>query len=153
MVRRLLDSSADVNAITGYENKTALEGATENGHLEVVNKLLETGADVNTAAEHKGNTALQAASKRGQLEMVSRLLDAGADVNVANCGTISAIKAAVAGKHGEVSLKLLDAGAHSNDVHWDLRTKTLHDAAESGNFEVVNRLIDAGADVNSNTLY
>ncbi|EXL40290.1 hypothetical protein FOCG_17178, partial [Fusarium oxysporum f. sp. radicis-lycopersici 26381] len=59
--------------------RTALQAASEGGHIQVVERLLEAGANVNAAAAARyGRTALQAASAGGHIQVVKRLLNAGA---------------------------------------------------------------------------
>ncbi|KAF8456825.1 ankyrin repeat-containing domain protein, partial [Kalaharituber pfeilii] len=60
-----------------YDN-IALQGASSNGHIEIVNLLLAAGADVNVQGRYS-DTALQGASSNGHIEIVKLLLAAGAD--------------------------------------------------------------------------
>jgi len=63
VVNRLLEKGANVNAAPAEEGgRTALQGASEGGHIEVVNRLLEKGANVNAEPAYRGGrTALQGA--------------------------------------------------------------------------------------------
>jgi len=57
-----------------YNERTALQAASEGGHLEVVKLLLEHKADVKAATgRYKGITALEAATRGGHLEVVNVL--------------------------------------------------------------------------------
>lgn len=56
---------------------TALQEASEGGHLEIAKPLLEHGADVNVAVGTNG-TALHAASYKGHLKIIKLLLEKGA---------------------------------------------------------------------------
>jgi len=60
VVNRLLEKGADVNAAPASSfGRTALQAASEGGHLAVVDRLLEQGTDFNAApASSFGRTAL-----------------------------------------------------------------------------------------------
>lgn len=79
----LLDAGADGNA-QGGEYSSALQAASDRGHLNIITKLIDAGAgaDVNS---------LQAASKREHVLVVRMLKEAGAndlDGNCSNAGRI-----------------------------------------------------------------
>eukprot|EP00242_Pyramimonas_sp_CCMP2087_P001271 CAMPEP_0198227982 /NCGR_PEP_ID=MMETSP1445-20131203/111440_1 /TAXON_ID=36898 /ORGANISM="Pyramimonas sp., Strain CCMP2087" /LENGTH=101 /DNA_ID=CAMNT_0043908201 /DNA_START=12 /DNA_END=313 /DNA_ORIENTATION=+ len=61
---------------------TALMGAAQGGHTEVVRELLHKGADAN-ATDDDGETALMRAAWKGHTEVVRELLQKGADANAA----------------------------------------------------------------------
>ncbi|RKK66726.1 hypothetical protein BFJ69_g15146 [Fusarium oxysporum] len=77
--RDLTTERADVNAQGGWLGN-ALQAASYEGNLEVVQLLLGNGADVNAEGGRLGN-ALQAASINGNRGIVQLLLDNGAVVN------------------------------------------------------------------------
>src|SRR5262249_59703013 len=79
MVKKLLDSGADVNAKFG-DSSTVLMGAAQAGQIEIVRALLAAGASVN-AQTRDGTTALLVAAQAGRAPIVRGLIDAGADVN------------------------------------------------------------------------
>ncbi|EXK26994.1 hypothetical protein FOMG_16432 [Fusarium oxysporum f. sp. melonis 26406] len=68
-----MTEGSNVNA-QGGEYGNALQAASLNGNLRVVQLLLDNGADVN-AEDGKYGNALQAASRNGNLEVVQLLLD------------------------------------------------------------------------------
>jgi ankyrin repeat protein len=80
LVQTLLNTSADVNALGGGENGTALHSASLAGHLDLVNLLIECGADVNAGGGYYGHPLL-AACFHHQYEIVKALVEHGADVN------------------------------------------------------------------------
>ena len=114
IVKLLLDKEAwvNVNAPGGlYGN--ALQGASSEGHITVVQMLLDKGTDINAQGGYYGN-ALQAASYGGYDKVVQMLLDKGADVNAQGglCG--NALHAALYGGHDKVVQMLVNNGADVN---------------------------------------
>ena len=110
IVRLLLDHGADVN-IKGGRYDSALQAASYRGSESIVQLLLDHGADAN-AQGGKYETALRAASSEGHKNTVQILLDYGANVNSQGGGIYSTpIQAALAGRHAEVSVLLLERGA------------------------------------------
>ncbi|KAJ0135112.1 Glutathione S-transferase psoE [Fusarium oxysporum f. sp. albedinis] len=154
VVDRLLNAGADVNAAAAAEEgRTALQAASEGGHIQVVERLLEAGANVNAAAAaEEGRTALQAASAGGHIQVVERLLNAGANISAAAAARYgrTALQAASAGGHIQVVERLLNAGANISAAAAARYGRTaLQAASEGGHIQVVERLLDAGADVNA----
>lgn len=139
-------------SVTRYNGRTALQAASERGHLEVVKKLLDLGADVNAQASPTGGrTALQAAACHGQTAIVRLLLDSGADVNAsaARYAGFTALQAACFNGDAALVKLFLDIGADMYAIGGGYRDgMALHAAAQSGSVEIVQQLIDAGCDVN-----
>mmetsp|Transcript_28242 Transcript_28242/g.63924 ORF Transcript_28242/g.63924 Transcript_28242/m.63924 type:complete len:182 (-) Transcript_28242:429-974(-) len=86
-VRTLLSASAE--SVAGFIDKTvdggtALHGASQGGHADVVELLLDGGAAIDAKSNEEGKTALHWASWLGSIEVVQLLLDRGADKET-NC--------------------------------------------------------------------
>jgi ankyrin repeat protein len=143
-IRTLLQKRVDVNT-PQIDGMTALHWATYQDDLETEELLVRAGANVN-AANRYGVTPLSLACTNGNGAMVELLLKAGADPNTALPGGETPLMTAA--RVGELaSVKaLLSRGAsvHSKD---DRHGQTaLMWAAAEGHAEVVQELINAGAD-------
>jgi ankyrin repeat protein len=80
MVRVLIDRGADLHALGGEEQFTALHAAIMQEHLAVAQTLLARGAKVNQASA-SGLTPLMMAVATGSVPMVEAILAQNPDVN------------------------------------------------------------------------
>lgn len=151
-VRLLLDAGADVDGCDS-EGRTALRAAAWGGHEEIVLTLLDYGAQVDKP-DSKGRTPLIAAAYMGHHEAVEILLDHNAEVDLADGDGRTALSVAAlcvptaAGVkgYGEVASLLLERGADPGHRDHDGMTPLLL-AAYEGHDDVVELLLEAGADV------
>lgn len=151
-VRLLLDAGADVDGCDS-DGRTALRAAAWGGHEEVVLTLLDYGAQVNKA-DCKGRMPVIAAAYMGHHEVVETLLNHNAEVDLADGDGRTALSVAAlcvptaAGikGYGEVASLLLERGADPGHRDNDGMTPLLL-AAYEGNDDVVELLLEAGADV------
>ena len=168
----LIRAGADVNLANDYGH-TPLSQACSNGNSLLVERLLGAGADPN-AALWTGETVLMTCSRTGAADGAKALLEHGADVHAAEQerGQTALMWAAAQG-HPEVIKVLLEHGA---DLHARSRRVDLYEplmavsysknvylpkvkggftplmfAAQSGDLESVQVLVDAGGDVNDAT--
>jgi len=169
MARLLLEAGADVNAVNRL-NASALYLAAKAGDAELISLLLEAGANPNVALD-MGETPIMTAARSGTAEGVRALLASGAEVNLRETSrNQTALMWAAAQGHVEVVQELISAGADL-DARSKLRpmlmfadgtnggafdqgvTENLGGftpllfAARSGNVEVANMLVNAGADI------
>ncbi|KAK6502735.1 hypothetical protein TWF506_003310 [Arthrobotrys conoides] len=147
IVRMLLDHGADPNSPNGW----ALQTAAEQGHLEVVELLVERGANVNACLDEEKfslGTALQAACEAGQDDVVDFLLKHGADPNIGAGPETCPIIAACRRGEADILKLLIDAGATINRFGGPDMSSPLINAASSLYKDSVERLLDAGADIN-----
>ncbi|KAI1424997.1 ankyrin repeat-containing domain protein [Xylaria sp. FL1777] len=153
-VRLLLDKGVDVDATGGYYG-TALQAAARLGHAELVQLLLQQGADPNLL-QGKHHTALRAAVIRGHAAIVEALLQYGTDINLSptpHDGEEFVPLLTLAAEFGNAKIMsmLLGAGA---DVLLNVEghQHPLIVAAERGDLEMVQCLLEAGAPTNIVTL-
>ena len=167
MVRTLLGAGANPNAAL-LLGETLLMVAARAGAPQVVEQLLASGADTSTTAA-RGQTALMWAVAQHHTDVVDVLLDHGADVHarsdvwtqvmavpphgrleynrdIPHGGNTALMFAARVGDLASAK-RLVAAGANVNDTDaWGVSASVL--AAHSGYAEVVEFLLDGGADPN-----
>ncbi len=141
-LRRLLEEKGvDPNMKLRYGSDTGwahpLEKAVRQGNQETFEILLNAGSDPNGHGS-TGETALHAAARKGFSTPIEQLLDAGADPNQAREGGGTPIESAARYGHREEVELLIEASA-------DLRF-ALHAAADGGHVELIQMLLDYGAD-------
>ena len=168
MVRRLLQAGADPN-LALLLGETPLMAASRSGNPDVVAQLLDKGANMN-ARGPRGQTALMWAVSEQHPEVVKVLLGHGADLRaksdvwsdmmavpphgkpeynrlIPHGGDTALMFAARIGDLASAKL-LLAAGANVNDADaWGVSAMVL--AAHSGFTEMVEFLLDRGADANA----
>ncbi len=130
--------------------------AAASGDRETVIKLLEDGVDVNVRDSRglpTNRTALMHAAEKGHAQVVDVLLLRGAQANAIDkgfpidCpGGNTALILAIVKGHTKVAHRLLDAGASAKTKGGG--TSVINAAAYLGDAELVERLIQLGADVN-----
>ncbi len=143
VIEELLDEGADVNTTL---QRTALHAAAANGNLEIIELLIDRGADVNLQDIH-GRTALFVAFAEHQPDVARRLAEEATDVSVRTSDGATLLMAAVREEDEGLVLWALDRGI---DVNADRPERTnataLIIAARSGNLEIVQLLLERGAD-------
>jgi ankyrin repeat protein len=131
---------------TNAEGVNALIAASSEGYTEIVNMLLATQkCDVNRQ-DKDGTNALMAASVRGHKEVVKVLVDHGANVNAQNVDGHTALMFAYNGKN-QVETLLDKYSEYLRDAQ-DLNSSKIIQEALQTHVDVVNLLIEKGADVN-----
>jgi len=174
-VKDLLENGVGVDSkISTLYDDTPLTLAISKGHTEIVKLLLEYGADADYRTSEYDDTPLMLAARKGYTEIIKLLLEYGADINeskLLNSGKSALIVAADYGFTDIVEILLengadpnvLDAEKSSCSVSIGVRVLISPDrtheraingwsalmyAAWAGDAEMVELLINAGADVN-----
>ncbi|KAL8786436.1 MAG: hypothetical protein Q9195_008206 [Heterodermia aff. obscurata] len=134
------DKSIDIEERDDWLQRTPLQHAVDAGHLHIVQKLHRAGANINTMDKF-GRTALHIAAMRHRLRIAGYLLDNGADYTIKDQWGIGAFEDA----SPSLEVLFLEHGAEfTKDL--DLE-RVLFFAAEQGKMIAVQRLVDAGAEV------
>ena len=126
------------------DGSTALERASQFGHVQVVRLLLQHGADVNIQDCSTGRTAIFVAILHGHHEIVRLLLKYGADPNIVDNNGWTALHCAIVRGHVQVATQLVEQGADTNLKLGD--STALHFAAKKDNTEMIQVLLRHGAD-------
>jgi len=164
----LLENGADIDRAETEHGQTALMWATAQRHAGVVRILLDNGADLtarskvwyqleNTAGNtntsgnfrmaHGGSTPFMFAARSGDIATSQALLDAGANVNDTEASKASALVVAAHSGHEELALFLLKSGANPNLAAAGYAP--IHAAVLRSQFELVEQLLEKGADINA----
>lgn len=143
--------------------------AAREGREDIVQLLLDAGANINLSSRKDGDTPLIIACSEGHVKVAQKLLSAGASVNGPNSGGWTPLLYAAYYGHKEVVELLLANGANINQVSkvsggkLNIRTRysclacvpsvqtgcsALYRACTANRAEMVQLLVDAGADVN-----
>ncbi|KAK7530751.1 ankyrin repeat-containing domain protein [Phyllosticta citribraziliensis] len=151
LVKFLIENGADLKARATEEDYTALNQIISNlASLEVIKCLIDNGADPNIRTP--GGAPLYQAVFQERSDFVRLSIDGGARVD---------ISAAVRGwtplhavdTHPEITRMLLDAGADIDSMIEGSGHSALMLAATFDKPEVVDTLLEFGADVNLRALY
>ncbi|WP_266171013.1 ankyrin repeat domain-containing protein [Dyella subtropica] len=124
-----------------------LPAAAAVGAMAAVERLLELGYAVNTQ-DRQGASALLHACGAGHREIAARLLDAGADTALAAANGMTPLAAAVGARRDTLVSLLLEHGVAA-DQRLPGDATVLMVAAAMGYPEIVEQLLDAGADINA----
>ncbi len=150
MIIDLVDKYPDIVNKTDNAGVTLLMWAARNGYTDIANILINARADVDKS-DDTGMTALLYASSSGNVGFVRVLIAAGADINIADNDGWTALM--VARNYGVVA-PLISAEADVNKVRiykcgsfW-YSTSALICAVKRGDYDTVEALIKAGADIN-----
>jgi ankyrin repeat protein len=115
------------------------------GQLEATKAAVAKGANVNVQ-ETKGRTPLILAASAGHTSVVEALLSSGADINLTDNDRQSALMYAAKASQDEVAAVLLENGAEVNVQSKKAGITALMLASVSNNIDLVEALLDQGAD-------
>jgi ankyrin repeat protein len=150
--RELLAAGADINSIDN-KGRTALHLALHMSEARMAEVLLEHGAKVNTS-DFDGTTPLLTAL-RFELNpaLVQTLIDRGAAVDVVDAGGFTPLHYVSLRGRTSLARQLLEKHANPNATTRVERKTPLHIAAEWGQLEVTELLLDHGAQIGAREQY
>jgi ankyrin len=148
LAAKLLAAGADPNKALP-SGETPLMAAASRGNLETVRALLSGGANPNTKQASSGHTALMWALAERQSAVVEELTKRGADVNAGSTTGFTPLM--FAAQQGDVNSTrvLLRAGAKPKDAQPKTGLTALMVASAMVQTEVVDTLLENGADPNA----
>lgn len=127
--------------------RRALEVCAETGRVKFIKRLL--GLGLLAEQSHGHHRLFTVAATKGHAEIVKVLLDAGITLEEeSDSNRITALQAAVAGGHLVTARVLLSGGADPS-MAAGREEPPLHLACIQGNEQIVQLLIDAGADIHA----
>jgi ankyrin repeat protein len=130
------------------ERNDALIEAIRGDDMAAIDELLALGADANYPEPSLGLSPLIMATVRSDAQMAQRLIAAGADVTIIDKGGNNLLHHAVDGGNPDLLALLLKQEGIYINLARDLYGSTpLIMAARDNNVAIVERLIDAGADL------
>ena len=133
-----------------YDGLSPLHAAVQNGNVEIARFLLERGAKVNIRDFEK-RTPIMMLDEDASVEMVQLLLSYGAKLKLADKLKNNALHhAAENGVEPEVLRALVGYGIDINLINKEGKT-ALMIAAENSEAEIVNTLLESGANAGSST--
>ncbi|XP_064541015.1 E3 ubiquitin-protein ligase mind-bomb isoform X1 [Drosophila montana] len=138
----------EVNVNGVFAGHTALQAASQNGHIEVIQVLLRHSVDVEIE-DKDGDRAVHHAAFGDEAAVIEILAKAGADLNARNKRRQTSLHIAVNKGHLNVVKTLLTLGCHPSlqDSEGDT---PLHDAISKEHDEMLSLLLDFGADITLN---
>ena len=148
MARFFLQQGADPHYVDTTSGNTLTHSAVMGGNTELLSMLLDMGAPIDTP-NHQGDSPLDWAVSNGIVAAAELLLSRGASVNSTNAVGKSLLRTAIDQGQGEIFDLLIDHGVDPSTPDSLYGLTELHAAATTGNRHAVERLVDAGADINA----
>ncbi|MEE6464274.1 hypothetical protein FKM82_006222 [Ascaphus truei] len=135
----------DVDVNGQCAGHTAMQAASQNGHVDILKLLLKQNVDVE-AEDKDGDRAVHHAAFGDEGAVIEVLHRGGADLNARNKRRQTPLHIAVNKGHLQVVKTLLDFGCHPSlqDSEGDT---PLHDAISKKRDDILAVLLEAGADV------
>lgn len=150
LIRLLLDAGADPNA-RDTVGETMLMAAVGSGEPDAVEALLDAGADVNARDTAYEQTALMFASRAGHDTIAGLLIEAGADIGArTRVGPEPRWTLPNSVPGFSFGVGIIRGGLPEDRGMRPFRDggmSSLHYAAREGHTAIVERLLDAGADI------
>lgn len=148
LVRKLLISGADIQAVHRSARRNALSEASLRGHQKIVNLLLDEGCSMEQI-DVEGNTALHHACQQGHLAVAKNLIIRGAPIDTPGSGGRSALHLAMEPPtYQNIVMLLIQHRANVNARDSSFRTP-LHIGAWQGNVAMCSHLLNEGAQLDA----
>ena len=131
---------------------SALHTAAVNGNLEEVQRLVEAGIPLDNG-DHFGRTALWGAAEGGHKLIIRFLLQNGSCVNIPDCEGVTPRDIAIRKGHWGAVNEFLK---HDRDIRpegTEIIMNQLYEASESGDLEVVQKILQCGIIANTDNNY
>ena len=126
----------------------AIHYASMKGHNDILVKLIEKGADVDSEGA-LGRTPLLATAASGRVECLKTLLHHGAQVNSTDDKNATALTLAAEFGHMACVEALLEHETVDIHVRHQSKNQAIHYASMKGHNDILVKLIEKGADVDS----
>ena len=150
IVRLLIENSAYVNEETDFGDctivDTPLDFAVWKKHKGIVLILLKSGANVESVG-HNHSWPLERALRNGSIDIAQILLDHGADMDREGVGGYTSLHQSIDNNQKVSIAFLLKNGADVNSCWDDFCIAPIHIAAKEGNTDIINMLIQYGANL------
>jgi ankyrin repeat protein len=152
--QELIENGADLYAVNGPNEVTALHIAAFEGHSAVIRMFLQKASDKKRLMEHKinnGSTPLFLACQYGRVEAAQELIENGADLYAVNGPSeVTALHIAAFNGHSAVIRMLLQKAPDKKSL-MEQKSKSsftsLYLACQYGRVEAAQELIENGADL------
>lgn len=143
----LEQDNLDINAKNIY-GWTPLHKAVNTGYLPIVNKLIEDERTDYQATTHmKANTVYEAAFSSDEVEIIRMLEEKGVDIELHSLDRFTPLMVAIWRGNYRIADYLIEKVSKSNINARDANGETaFYKAVEKGNFTLVNKLLNKGAD-------
>lgn len=164
VVADLLRNQPELISLADQYHKTGLHWAAETDQVETARLLIDSGADIE-ALTSWGATPLEWAANMGSTKVGDLLLTHGASgftlIIAAGLGKLEQVKAIVASGE-DLSAHRRSGAPDSPDDHWpsdsahilgDVLSDAMHSAARNGHTEVVEYLLDQGAQIDAKGVF
>ncbi len=144
LFKLLIDSGADPDTDDTYYARPMIMTMVAKNNTGLLKLLIARGANLNKLSQD-GSSALYLATKKNNINMMKILIDAGADIDIKNHKGNTALDMAVKEKQMQSIRLLLAYGA---DPNISGNITPLAKALRLENIEIVQLLLESGADVN-----
>lgn len=141
-VKVLIEKNADLNK--GQNGWSPLHRAIHQKHPDIAKLLINAGADIHLGG-HYSTTPLSTAAEAGDEEIFEILLSKGADPKALGQDNKNMLHDAVSGQNMAILKRLLALGLDPNQLGTRLPVPILKEAAEWGQVDMMDTLLDAGA--------